>query len=207
MEDISMHILDIAENSIAAGADLVTILITEDRGNDLLSLEIRDSGRGMDEEILASVTSPFTTTRTTRRVGLGLALLSQTAKSTGGSLKVESTQGAGTKVKAHFGLSHVDLPPMGDLEATLTTLIVGNPELDIVFSYSSKDKEFLLDTCALREQLDGIPFSNPGALRFLREEIKAGLAEVVKQEPGNNVQASSEEDVTPHGQEASGKKK
>ncbi len=140
MQDLSLHILDVVENSIAAGAGEVGILITEDTEGDRLSLEIRDDGRGMDEETRNRVLDPFYTTRTTRRVGLGLPMLAQAAREGGGGLELESTPGQGTTVRAVFQLSHPDRKPLGDIAETLQMIVVGRPELDLLFEYEKDSK-------------------------------------------------------------------
>jgi len=135
MEDLSLHILDIVENSIAASASEIKIVIVEDTASDQLRLEISDNGNGMDEEMRKKVLDPFVTTRTTRRVGLGLPLLAQAARESGGDLTLDSAPGRGTTVIAVFQLSHPDLKPLGDIPATLGTILAGKPELDLVFDY------------------------------------------------------------------------
>ena len=132
MEDLSLHILDIVENSIGAKASRVKIKVDEDTQKDLLMIEIEDNGRGMDGETVKKVLDPFFTTRTTRRVGLGLPLLDQATRESGGDIEIESKVGRGTRVRASFGYSHIDRKPMGDIGATLTILIAGNPEVDFV---------------------------------------------------------------------------
>ena len=171
-----MHILDIAENSIAAGAARVRITLLEQTDADRLRLEVADDGRGMDEEIKRGAASPFTTTRTTRKVGLGLPFLQQSASNAGGSLSIDSARGEGTTVTAEFQLSHVDRIPLGNLERTLMTLIAGNPDVDFLFDYSRDSRNFCLDTGELRERLEGIPINHPEILRRLREEISSALA-------------------------------
>jgi signal transduction histidine kinase len=133
MEELSLHVLDIAENSIAAGAKRVEIRIEEDPAADWLTIEITDDGAGMTEEQLQRATDPFFTTRTTRRVGLGLPLLQQAALAAGGDLQIHSAPGRGTQVTARFRYSHLDRQPMGDLRSTLMTLAAGHPEIDWVF--------------------------------------------------------------------------
>lgn len=177
MEDLSMHILDIAENSITAGASRVDIVLVEDESADLLSLEIRDDGRGMDEELLKQVCSPFATTRTTRSVGLGLSFLAQSAEMAGGRLTVESRKGEGTRVVSTFQRSHIDRIPIGDLEEMLLTLSIGNPDIDFFFSYRRGERVFDFETGEIRKQLDGVPFSHPEVIRAFRALIREGLAE------------------------------
>jgi signal transduction histidine kinase len=135
MEDLSLHILDIVENSLAAAAGEITIRIDEETARDRLSLEIRDNGKGMDEEMRRKVLDPFFTTRSTRRVGLGLPLLAQAARDSGGTFEVESAPGQGTTVRAVFQLSHPDRKPLGDIPATLGTILAGMPNLGLRFEY------------------------------------------------------------------------
>ena len=135
MEDLSLHILDIVENSRNASASRVEIRIDEDTARDLLSIDIKDNGRGMDEEARARALDPFGTTRTTRRIGLGLPLLAQAARECGGGLLLVSAPGEGAEVRAEFRLSHPDGKPLGDLAATLAAIAAGRPELDLRFEY------------------------------------------------------------------------
>jgi len=135
MEDLSLHILDIVENSIAAGAKNIVIKIIEEQKKDLLTIEIIDDGKGMDKKTLKKVLDPFYTTRNTRKVGLGLPLLAQSAKESGGSIKIESEPCKKTMVKATFGCSHIDCKPLGDVGETLKVLIVGNPDINFIFEY------------------------------------------------------------------------
>ena len=140
MEDLSLHLLDIMENSIAASASRIELTIAEDTLGDLLSLEIRDNGKGMDAEAQSRALDPFYTTRTTRRVGLGLPLLAQAARQSGGTFELISEPGRGTTVKAAFQLSHPDMKPMGDIAETLRTILVSRPELDLRFRYTQDSK-------------------------------------------------------------------
>jgi len=135
MEDLSLHILDIVENSIAASANRVRIVIAEDTRNDLLSLEIEDNGQGMDAAARQRALDPFFTSRTTRRVGLGLPLLAQAARQSGGALEIDSEPGRGTTIKAGFQLSHPDRKPLGDIAETLRTILYECSELDLQFEY------------------------------------------------------------------------
>ncbi len=152
MEDLSLHILDIAENSIMASAGRIEIRIDEDQANDLLTLEISDDGRGMDEQALKNVLDPFFTTRKTRRVGLGLSLLSQAAREAGGSMEVNSSPGKGTNVRATFRLSHPDCKPMGDIAETIRTLVVAHPEIDFVFEQKTNDSIYRFDSREIKRR-------------------------------------------------------
>jgi 3',5'-nucleoside bisphosphate phosphatase len=144
MEDLSLHILDIVGNSIAASATRIKIVIVEDTQKDLLSLEIQDDGKGMDAETRERALDPFFTTRTTRRVGLGLPLLAQAARETGGTIELASASGEGTTVKAVFQLSHPDRRPLGDIAETLRTIVGARPDLDLEFEYK-KDSEIIAE--------------------------------------------------------------
>jgi len=146
MEDLSLHILDIAENSIAASAKTIEIKVDEDWAEDLLTIEIIDNGSGMDEQTREKATDPFFTTRTTRRVGLGLSLLAQAAKDAGGEMQLRSTPAEGTVVKATFRLSHPDCKPMGNIAATINTLTAGHPDINIVYEYKNDDLAYRFDT-------------------------------------------------------------
>ena len=142
MEDLSLHILDVVENSVAASARAIEIAIAEDTTADRLSLEIRDDGDGMDEAVRAKALDPFFSTRTTRRIGLGLPLLAQAARDTGGDLTLESAPGEGTTVRAVFGLSHPDRKPLGDIAASLVAILAGRPQLEVRYEYR-RDGELL----------------------------------------------------------------
>jgi len=135
MEDISLHILDIAENSIRAQAKNIVVTITEDKKNDLMTLTIKDDGVGLDDQTKKSVLDPFFTTKKDKRVGLGLAFLSHSTEEAGGALKIESEQGRGTKIIATFRLGHIDRRPLGNLNETITCLKVTHPEIDLKFDY------------------------------------------------------------------------
>ena len=141
MQDFSLHILDLVENSITAGAKRIEIYVREDTSKDLLTFKITDNGKGMSEEMLSKVLDPFVTTRTTRKVGLGLSLFAHAAKSCNGDLTVDSTVGEGTKLTATFQLSHIDLKPWGSMVNTLITLILGNPEIEFLYRHGKDNFE------------------------------------------------------------------
>jgi len=146
MEDLSLHILDIVENSIAASAKRVEILIVEDTKNDLLSIEIKDDGTGMDAETQKKILDPFFTTRKTRRVGLGIPLLAQAARESEGKFQVISEPGKGTTVKASFRYSHPDRKPLGDIPATICTILAGRTQLEILYEHKIDDSVYRFDT-------------------------------------------------------------
>lgn len=175
MEDLSLHILDIAENSIEAGATRVDIAVEQDTGNDLLTLEIRDNGKGMDEETMKNVTDPFFTTKSVRKVGLGLPFLKQAAEECEGGFSITSAKGRGTTVSVRFRLSHIDRKPLGDMAATMMVLIAGNPDLDFTFTYREDDYAYSFDTGDIRAELGGVPLNSPDVLKVIREDIDRGL--------------------------------
>jgi len=156
VEDLSLHILDIVENSIRARASKINIKVVEDTRRDLLTIEIKDDGEGIDEETMKKVLDPFFTTKATRKVGLGLALLKQSARESGGDVEIISKAGTGTRVKAVFNYSHIDRKPLGDMAATLVTLIAGNPEVDFMFEHIHDGSKYRIDTeeIRIRNKLD-----------------------------------------------------
>ncbi len=146
-----MHILDIVENSIRAHAKKIEIKIIEEKKKDLLTIEIIDDGKGMDKKTLKNVLDPFFTTKNTRRVGLGLSLLAQSAGESGGSIKIESKPGQGTKVKAVFGYSHIDRKPLGDVNESLKVLIAANPDINFIYEYQKDNANYYLDTKGIKK--------------------------------------------------------
>ena len=142
MRELSLNILDIAQNSLSAGAGLVTLTVDEDSGADSLTLRVEDDGRGMDADTLQRIRDPFYTTRTTRKVGMGIPLFRMAAEMTGGSLDIVSEPGKGTAVTASFSLSHIDRMPLGDMAGTVTALIRLNPGVDFVYRHTVDGRSF-----------------------------------------------------------------
>jgi hypothetical protein len=178
MQDLSLHILDIVENAIASKASHVAIRITEDFDKDQMIVEIEDDGEGIPPHLLEKVVDPFFTTRTTRKIGLGLSLLQQAAQACEGDLKVQSLQGKGTLVRASFRYNHIDRKPLGDMASTMVTLIVGNPQMDFHYVHRKGDKTFSFDTVELKRELDDVPIDHPKVIQFVREELHKGLGEL-----------------------------
>ncbi len=174
MEDLALHILDIAQNSIEAGASRIEIEISEDLQDDLLTILVRDNGRGMDPETVAKATDPFFTTRTTRRVGMGLSLLAAATRAAGGSLSIDTKPGMGTAIRATFGHGHMDRAPLGDIETTLMVLLAAQPGKDIRFRHRAGDSFYELDSGDFRAA--DIDLSSPVGLAILREAIRKGEA-------------------------------
>ncbi len=171
MEDLSLHILDVVENGTAASASLVAIAVVEDPTTARVTLRIKDDGRGMDPTMVAAATHPFVTTRSTRRVGLGLPLLQMAAEETGGSLSIDSTPGAGTEVTAVFRTDHIDCKPLGDLAGTMVTLILAHPQVDFVFHHDRGGETTELDTRELKQELGEVPITAPAVLNLIRDHI------------------------------------
>jgi len=171
MEELSLHILDVAENSIAAGARNLTIVVYEDDESDVLRLEIDDDGRGMSEGIAARAADPFYTTRSTRRVGMGLALLHEAAARSGGSMELRSVPGVGTTVRATFRLSHVDRQPLGNMVDTILALIASSARVDIVYRHTRNGKTFEIRTKDIRDKLAGAPVTSADTLSLLRRYL------------------------------------
>lgn len=178
MKDLSLHILDIVQNSIRAKATLVEIDISEHPEENKLIIRINDDGTGMSPEEVQKAIDPFYTSRTTRKVGLGLSLFKQNAEQTGGSLQIESEPGKGTKVTAAFGLNHFDRPVMGDLTGVLLLLICASDAVDYVFKHQTPAGEFILDTREIRQMLENVPINHPDVRDFLKEMIAGNLEQI-----------------------------
>jgi anti-sigma regulatory factor (Ser/Thr protein kinase) len=178
LEDLSLHILDIVENAIAAKADRIEISIIEESKEDRLVIEIKDDGIGMDEEVSQKAIDPFFTTRTSRRVGLGLSLMAQAAQEAEGNLRIESELGKGTKVTATFQYHHIDRKPLGSMIETMTTLLLGNPELNISYTHQKEGKSYTLNSQWLKERFkDRFP-TNPEVIQWMRKHLHEGLAQI-----------------------------
>lgn len=176
MPEISLNILDVAQNSVTAKASLVRIGICADPGRDTLTVSIEDNGCGMSEETAKRAIDPFYTTRTTRKVGLGLSFLKLAAELTGGHFELKSRLGEGTEVTAVFGLTHIDRMPLGDMAGTMTSLIGTSPDMDFVLEYSYDGNGFEADTRSFREILGGeVSLSEPEVLGFISGYIEENM--------------------------------
>ncbi len=171
MTEISLNVLDVAENSIRANATLVEISVVADTKADTLTITIKDNGRGMTKEQVMHVEDPFFTTRTTRKVGLGVPFFKQAAESTGGFFHIESQIGVGTTATAVFGLSHIDRMPLGDMTGTMHTLITFNTQTDFLYTYSLDDRSFTLDTRQFKEILGDVPLDAPEVSSYIKEYL------------------------------------
>ena len=175
MNEIALHILDIIQNSIRAQATKVEILIDEDFENDLFEIVIIDNGKGMSEAQLTEVDDPFYTTRTTRKVGMGVALLKQGTEQTGGFLEIKSSFETGTHLKAVYHHQHVDRPILGDIAGTMTLLIGANPEIRFIYNHQTPLSSFEFDTNEVLDELDGVPINDRDILKALKELIEENL--------------------------------
>lgn len=171
MKELSLHILDLVENSVKAGAKLIEITVTEKISDNIISFEIKDNGCGMDKEFLENVVNPFTTTRTTRKVGLGIPLTKLACEQAGGCFHIESTPGVGTYLKAAFMYDHIDRQPLGDIKSTVLTLITMRETTDFIYTHTVNDKDFKLDTRELKEILGGVSFNEPDVRNWLNEYL------------------------------------
>jgi len=178
MLELALHILDIAENSVRAGAKTVFIDITEDRLRDRLEIEIRDDGAGMDEATLKKAMDPFYTSKKVRRVGLGLPLLKEAAIRAGGSFTIDSHEGSGTRVSVRFRLSHIDRQPLGDLTGAIMVLLAGNAGVDFVCRHECEGNVFTLDTREIRKEIGDIPLNHMEVLKFIRQHVTEGFKEI-----------------------------
>ena len=178
MKDLSLHILDIVQNSIRAKATIIGIEIIENPEENRMTIKISDDGNGMNKDELQRATDPFYTSRTTRKVGLGLSLFKQNAEMTVGTFNLESELGKGTKVTAVFGLNHLDRPVMGDLVGTLLLLICSSGETDYVFKHQTPSGEFILDTRELKQTLENVSINHPEVRSFLKEMLQENLEQI-----------------------------
>ncbi len=178
MRELADNIMDIAQNSISAGASLTEVHITVSHPEDKITFVFRDDGCGMSEDMVNRVMEPFTTSRSTRKVGLGLPLLKMTAEMTGGSIAIDSTPGVGTVVTASFGLQHIDRPPMGDVAGAWFSLVMMNPEKDFLFTWNHDGKEFVFDTRPVRETVAPLPLNQMEIAGWIKDSISQEINEL-----------------------------
>jgi anti-sigma regulatory factor (Ser/Thr protein kinase) len=172
MIEISLHIIDMVQNAIAANAKDIEVIIEENTKNNILKLEIKDDGYGLNKHEVKKVQDPFFTTKVDKKVGLGIPLLKQMCILCGGQFTIESRKGKGTKIIAQFEKNSIDLPPMGDIETTILILLLSCENTDIKFTYTIDGKIFEISSKGLKEILGEIPFSNPEVIKFLKKYIK-----------------------------------
>lgn len=178
MQELSLNVLDVAQNSVKAGAALIEISLLVSTVDDRLTIVIKDDGCGMDKAQLDSVTDPFYTTRTTRKVGLGVSFFKLAAEITGGSFSITSEKGAGTTVTAAFVLSSIDRMPLGDMCGSIHSLVIFNQRIDFVYRYQVDENEFVLDTREIKDVLEGAPLDSTEVSAYIKDLLTENTAEV-----------------------------
>jgi len=176
MPEIALHILDLVQNSIRAGAGWIRILLTVSKAADVLRVEITDDGSGMSEEFAANVTDPFTTTRQTRRVGLGIPFFKAGCEAAGGGFALSSVLGQGTTISGYYQLSHIDRPPLGSYAETVHLILISNPEIRFTLSFESDNGSFELDTDEVRAILGDLPINTPNVSLWLKSYLEENMA-------------------------------
>ncbi len=174
MRELALHVLDLVQNSLRAGANLIEVEILEDTDLDRLTITVRDDGCGMEENLKEKVLDPFTTTRTTRKVGLGLPLLKMAAERAGGRLTLDSEPGKGTVVEAAFQHSHIDRMPLGDMAGTILTVIISNPKVNLVYRHQVDGREWQLDTRVIKDEVGEDALGLPAVINWLRSYLEEG---------------------------------
>jgi len=183
LRELALHILDIAENSIYAGATQIRIIVEENDADDFLRIVIEDNGKGMDADTLAKITNPFVTSRTSRKVGLGIPFFKAAAEACEGAFNIQSEHGSGTTVEAVFKHSHIDRMPLGDITGTFLTLLIGAPDVHWCFEYHVNERAFIFDDEPIKNTLDGVSLTTPMVLKYMREIIEEGIRNVRHQTP------------------------
>jgi hypothetical protein len=178
MKDLSLHILDIVQNSISAKATFIEINIEESHDANTYFVRIKDNGKGMSQEMLEKVTDPYVTSRTTRKVGLGLPLLKMNAERTGGHLRISSEEGKGTEVEALFIYNHIDRLPLGDMAGTIVILASANPTIEFVYTHTVDNEQYIFDTREIKEALDDVAINDIHIFKYLKEMINENLQEI-----------------------------
>ena len=182
MRELSLNVLDIAQNSIAAGASLTEILIKEDTIEKTLLIGIYDNGKGMTPEQVENVKDPFFTTRTTRKVGMGIPLFKLAAEQTGGSFSITSQVGEGTRVDALFKTDSIDFTPLGDIASTIATIVSMNEDKDFVYIRNIDGKEFEFKSSDIKKILDGVPLSEPSVMNWIEDYIRENTLSIERNE-------------------------
>jgi anti-sigma regulatory factor (Ser/Thr protein kinase) len=179
MKNLSLHIMDILQNSIRAGASEITLNIEENMAENTYRITFTDNGCGMDEAMVERVVDPFFTTRTVRKVGLGLPLLKQNCEQTGGSLRIVSKVGEGTQVEAVFTHNHIDRPATGDIAGTVVLTASSHPDIRFIYHHQKDGQPYTFDTEEVKEALDGLSIQQPEIIRYLREMIEENLKKML----------------------------
>lgn len=178
MQEISLNILDIVQNSVRAGAKTIEVEVYEDTDEDMLFFSVKDDGCGMSEEMVQRVMDPFVTTRTTRKVGMGISLLRSAAQATGGDVELTSEVGKGTFIKATFSYGHIDRQPLGSMADTMTALITMNEAIDFYYKHTFNKRVFEFNTKEMKEILGEVPLSDPTVAAWLKDYIDEGVSNI-----------------------------
>ncbi len=178
MKELSLHILDIMQNSIRAEASQIRLHIEENIISNRLTISIEDNGKGMSNEMVEGVKDPFVTSRNLRKVGLGIPLLNQLCMECNGNVTIESKKNIGTKIIASMEYDHIDRLPIGDMAKTITTLIMGKPFIHCIYIHSFNNSSFTFDTEEIKAVLDGVPIQNLEVLAWLEEYITQNIREI-----------------------------
>jgi len=179
VRDLSEHIMDIIQNSVRANASFVELEIFEDVKKDIFKLIFIDNGCGMSPEVLANVCDPFYTSRTTRKVGLGISLLKQNAEQAGGGLDIWSEEGKGTRLEVNFSHSNIDRPVLGNIAETMMLLVGANPEMDFIYKHTTSEGEYVFDTREIKEVLEEVALNDPNILVYLKEMINENISTII----------------------------
>lgn len=174
MRELSLHVLDVMENAVEAGATRIEVRIDEDLGADRLTIEVADNGQGMSKETMNRVLDPFFTTRKTRHVGLGLPLFAAAARQCDGDLTLESEPGKGTRVKAAFRHSHIDRAPLGDMASALMAILLSGRPVDVAYVHRVGGAEFAFDSADVRRELGDVPMTHPAVRQWLWQALREG---------------------------------
>lgn len=172
MLELSLHIIDIIENSVRAGADKIYIQIEENKKKDIFSITIKDNGKGMNKTFLNKAFNPFTTTKKDKKVGLGLSLLKAAAQRCGGDMEIKSSPHKGTKINADFILSHIDRQPLGDIIETVIFLVTGYPQVDFVLSHRKDNKQLQWGTSRINKYIGDATRSSPRVIKFVKRDLQ-----------------------------------
>jgi hypothetical protein len=181
VRELSLHVLDLLENSLEAGASSITVSIVEDTPANSMVITVADNGRGMPASVKRSASDPFCTSRTTRRVGLGLPLLAAACERCGGGLTIESAVGLGTAITATFQLDNIDRAPLGAMTETILSVVLNQPPVILHYCHQVDGRTFSFDSAALRDELGGVPFSHPSVLRWLRDYLTEGESSLYRE--------------------------
>lgn len=181
MTELSLNVLDIAQNSVKAKASLIEISVDISTAENRLVIIIKDNGCGMDEETVKKVIDPFYTTRTTRKVGLGVPFFKMSAEMTGGSFNIASEKGKGTEVTAEYVLDSIDRMPLGDMPATIETLVLYNTDIDFIYRYGVDGESFELNTVQMKDILGGVPLDMPDVAEYIKEFLRENTETVNKE--------------------------